>query len=303
MKKNFITKAALFSVVCILSLGIKTSATIFTVNVANFSFSPATLPNVIIGDTIRWVWVSGFHTTTSTSVPAGAAEWDSPITETDTSFEYKVLVAGDYNYWCTPHQPEMAGSFTVSGSLPVKLSEFKIVNDNNKAVLKWITAFEENVDYFSIQKSKTGSDFTEIARVPATGHSSATKSYSYTDPISSSDKYHYYTIASVDKEGNKEFSSVELFKNNISTFKLIISISPNPIPRSGHLMLKFNADKKSKMDVKVINMDGRLIKNLQMQATEGVNNGHIMLDNIAAGSYLLNFELNGVKEVHRILVE
>ena len=78
----------------------------------------------------------------------------------------------------------MAGSFTASAALPVKLSEFKLVNENNNAVLKWTTESEDNIDYFSVQKSKTGADFTEIARVPATGNSSATKSYTYTDPNS-----------------------------------------------------------------------------------------------------------------------
>lgn len=84
------------------------------INVQNFSFSPSNINNVQIGDTIRWVWVSGNHTTTSTSVPAGAAEWDSPITSTVTSYEYRVTVAGSYSYVCTPHAGMgMTGTFTV----------------------------------------------------------------------------------------------------------------------------------------------------------------------------------------------
>lgn len=90
------------------------------VNVQNFSFSPANISNVQLGDTIRWVWVSGTHTTTSSTIPGGAASWNSPITSSVTSFEYKVIVAGTFNYVCTPHAGGgMVGSFTaVAAVLP-----------------------------------------------------------------------------------------------------------------------------------------------------------------------------------------
>ena len=92
-------------------------ATKHIITVQNFSFSPSSITNVIVGDTMRWVWVSGSHTTTSTTIPASAATWDSPITSTATSYEYKVTVAGTYNYKCTPHASMgMVGSFIASSS-------------------------------------------------------------------------------------------------------------------------------------------------------------------------------------------
>lgn len=92
-------------------------AIVHNVEVKNFSFAPATLLTVKVGDTIRWTWVSGNHTTTSLAIPAAAAAWDAPIRQNATTFLYKVTVPGIYNYVCTPHAPNMAGSFTamVSG--------------------------------------------------------------------------------------------------------------------------------------------------------------------------------------------
>ncbi|MEO6455721.1 MAG: T9SS type A sorting domain-containing protein [Ginsengibacter sp.] len=303
MSKKFTIQAVSLLFFYLFCFSFKSGAAIHTVTVANFSFSPSDIPNVVLGDVVRFVWSSGFHTTTSTSVPAGATTWNENMNSAALSYDYTVTVPGVYNYVCNFHEG-MAGSFTASSSLPVKLSEFKLSNNNNNAVLKWTTESEDNIDYFSVQKSKTGSDFVEIARVPAAGHSSVTKSYTYTDPnSSSSDKYYYYTLAIVDKEGKREFSSVELFKNKTIIPKLIISLSPNPIERSGHLMLKFNADKTSQMNVRVSNMQGRSILETTMYATEGVNNGHLMLGNISAGSYSISFELNGIKETHKIIVK
>ena len=83
------------------------------VNVKNFTFTPASF-TINIGDTIRWVYVSGSHTTTSLTIPAGAAAWDHPINSSNTSFTYIPAKAGVYNYKCTFHfAMGMKGSFTV----------------------------------------------------------------------------------------------------------------------------------------------------------------------------------------------
>lgn len=94
---------------------VKLHATTWTVNTSDFVFTPANLPNVFVGDTIKWVWISGMHhTTTSAIIPQGAATWDAPLHASATTFSYVVTVAGTYNYVCTPHASVMVGSFTAN---------------------------------------------------------------------------------------------------------------------------------------------------------------------------------------------
>jgi|WetSurMetagenome_2_1015567.scaffolds.fasta_scaffold15356_4 plastocyanin len=78
-------------------------ATTRTINVQNFSFGPDNL-NASVGDTIKWVWVSGSHTTTSTTIPLAATSWDELITSSNTSYSYIITASGTYNYKCTPHE-------------------------------------------------------------------------------------------------------------------------------------------------------------------------------------------------------
>src|SRR5690606_24034849 len=78
----------------------------------SLSFSPANF-TVNMGDTVRWVWESGFHTTTSTNIPTNAASWNSPMTSATQSFTYVPTELGMYSYVCTPHSGSMKGSFTV----------------------------------------------------------------------------------------------------------------------------------------------------------------------------------------------
>lgn len=89
----------------------------WTVSVKSNSFTPYNLTHVRARDTIKWVWVSGSHSTTSVSVPDGADTWNEPINKDTTSFIYIPTVNGTYFYRSTPDSvPGMNGQFTVTGA-------------------------------------------------------------------------------------------------------------------------------------------------------------------------------------------
>jgi plastocyanin len=124
MKKVIHTLYSLTTMLLIFLSGIDSFAMKYTIDVKNFAFAPSSLPTVRIGDTIHWVWVEGMHTTTSSTIPAGAATWDQMIDVDHLSFDYIPTILGVYNYVCTPHVTlGMTGSFTVispSGIADVK---------------------------------------------------------------------------------------------------------------------------------------------------------------------------------------
>lgn len=130
------------------------SATIHIITVHNFEFDPEEIFDVMVGDTIRWVWVNGFHTTTSKTIPGGAASWDSPISSSVTSFDYNVEVPGTYIYGCTPHSPGMSGTFHVT------------------QVLYTITAEPNNPDFGSVSGGGVyeSGETVSLLATPATGY-------------------------------------------------------------------------------------------------------------------------------------
>jgi len=89
-------------------------ATRYSIDVKDFEFSPSNLTSVKIGDTIHWEWKNGSHTTTSTTIPAGATAWDKLMDASHLTYDYIPTVAGTYHYKCTPHESMgMVGQFTV----------------------------------------------------------------------------------------------------------------------------------------------------------------------------------------------
>jgi plastocyanin len=114
MKKILLLAALLISSVS------ATWAADHRVRVSNFVFTPANI-TANVGDTVTWMWQTGMHTTTSTTIPAGARSWNAPIDSVNTRFRVKLRVAGTYNYQCNFHFAQgMVGTITVSAASPRK---------------------------------------------------------------------------------------------------------------------------------------------------------------------------------------
>lgn len=113
--KNLLKKVSLLIVgVSFMSLA---HGTVHRVTVQNHVFTPASF-TAVVGDTVKWVWLNGTHTTTETSMPTGATSWTAPIDNSstaDTAFEYKITTAGTYGYECIYHASMgMVATFTVT---------------------------------------------------------------------------------------------------------------------------------------------------------------------------------------------
>jgi plastocyanin len=106
------------SALMIIFCSFKTNAVTVIVNVEDFEFDPAIF-TINVGDQVMWMWDNsgGAHTTTSTTIPAGAASWDEVIGQNSQMFTYTATVPGSYDYVCLYHQSMgMIGHFTVNGT-------------------------------------------------------------------------------------------------------------------------------------------------------------------------------------------
>jgi plastocyanin len=100
------------------------AAATVNVNVGNFFFSPSTA-SINQGDTVRWNWVGGTHTTTSGTCPGGSCTsnglWDSG-TKSSGNFSHTFPDAGTFPYFCEVHGSSMTGKVNVQSTGPTPLS-------------------------------------------------------------------------------------------------------------------------------------------------------------------------------------
>ncbi len=84
-----------------------------------FSFvdqkSGTSTTTIHVGDTVQWVWVSGFHSTTSGACSGACTpdgKWDSGA-GSGMQFSHTFSQAGSFPYFCTVHQSLMQGMVVV----------------------------------------------------------------------------------------------------------------------------------------------------------------------------------------------
>lgn len=120
--------------------------------------------------------------------------------------------------------------------LPVELIRFEAEPNETSVQLRWTTESELNNDYFTIERSTTGSNFIPVGNVAGAGTSSATNMYEFTDEVIFSGRL-YYRLKQTDFDGTTSYSDI-IYVTTQSTEA--ISVFPNPV-RIGnniHVQLK-----------------------------------------------------------------
>lgn len=126
-------------VLAVLAMGLGAGAArgaTFTVTASGFAFSPQTI-TIAVGDSIKWVWGSGFHTTTSGTGsldPQAGILWDASLDGFSTSFARRFTTAGVFPYFCRFHEDlGMTGTVIVNTS-PQARDTVVMTLENNSVV-------------------------------------------------------------------------------------------------------------------------------------------------------------------------
>jgi hypothetical protein len=117
--------------------------------------------------------------------------------------------------------PTGAGSSSLSCvPLPIHLIAFEGYYTGSDNLLTWKTATEMNNDYFTLERSTDGYDFTEIAKIKSQGSSNSPKTYSFHDN-SFEAKINYYRLKQTDNNGQFEIFKLLFIDNSREPAKII----------------------------------------------------------------------------------
>ncbi len=172
------------------------------------------------------------------------------------------------------------GMFQWTGTLlPVNISSFTAKSTGKSVMLNWQTAQETNNAYFAIERSTTGTSFTEIGRVTGKGNSTKPQQYSYED-LSFANGMNYYRLKMVSTDNKATYSAVQ--KLDLSILK---QLKAYPNPASSILKLE-NLNPSVPNIISIINNAGNIVK------TVTVNGGEYTLDvkQLPSGTYFIKVE-------------
>ncbi|HMT30245.1 MAG TPA: hypothetical protein PKD91_13300 [Bacteroidia bacterium] len=171
-------------------------------------------------------------------------------------------------------------------SLPVELIKFNAqVTADNNIQLMWETASEINNNYFKIERSNDGINFTEIGIVKGNGNTTQLHKYSFQDMNTVFDKVVYYRLKEVDFNGESSFSSVIPMQINSPVFTLIHAIFNF---QSNEMQVLLSVGNAGTINYFLSDMMGKVIFTGSTNAVKGENLIRIDFDNLPNGIYHLN---------------
>lgn len=179
-----------------------------------------------------------------------------------------------------------------NSALPVVISAFDGKQDGSKDVITWKTSSEQNNAYFNLYHSKNGSDFKNIAKVNSkatNGNSAQVLDYAVTYETPSLG-HNYYKLEQVDIDGNTATHAkvIDLVRTADGS---TISVYPNPTRDILHV--EMYTPKQQTATIKILDMSGRIVKQLVADNEAGTNTISISLSDLVAGVYTIQVYDNG----------
>ncbi|MFK8164828.1 MAG: peptidoglycan DD-metalloendopeptidase family protein [Lewinella sp.] len=184
--------------------------------------------------------------------------------------------------------------FIISNSLPVELANFRGAQRGKGVDLNWQTLSEVGNNYFSVQSSPNGRDFTSIGRVEGNNDRTTETDYSFTDPAPHTG-LNYYRLQQFDFSGISTFSEIiNVYFDDPEASEL--SVYPNPVS-NGFLSVD-NPSSINATKVSILSVSGReLLDEYEL----GLGNNTVPVS-LKPGVYFLRFATEAGEEVKRIVV-
>ncbi|MBA3665679.1 MAG: T9SS type A sorting domain-containing protein [Bacteroidetes bacterium] len=191
---------------------------------------------------------------------------------------------------------------SVTGALPISLLNFDATPVDKAVQLKWLTASETENDFFTVQKSKSGTDFEDVAIVNGAGTSHEYHSYATSDE-SPFEGTSYYRLKQTDFEGGYSYSEMRTVTFNQKNNMLLVY--PNPSDGTLiHVQIK-NSDENSEVTIKLYDGLGKEIeKNSRKISDEGTYEVELTpASTLPKGVYVILVSVNNMVYKSKLVVK
>lgn len=170
----------------------------------------------------------------------------------------------------------------VAGVLPLHLIDFMATIKGKNIELHWITASEQNTNYFGIERSEDGRIFNEQGQVPASGNSTEQKNYAFIDqqPLRG---MNIYRLRMVDLDGSFTYSKIVIIK--LDTLLNTLLVFPNPAATE----LTIQLFGRGALQLKIADANGRILKEEVVQLSGNASKS-LDIRNLPKGVYILSLQ-------------
>ena len=173
-----------------------------------------------------------------------------------------------------------------ASTLPVTLTDFSAQNDKEEIALLWKTSSEINSNYYEIQRSKDGQNFSKIGNVYARGTSALLNSYSFKD-ITPFKGTNYYRLSMVDLDGKMSYSKTVAV--NVKVTHSFTTGYARLSSETKKINFTLNSDREQNVRAAITDVTGRIYFTESLQLQAGTNSFNKNIPAFSKGIYYLKF--------------
>lgn len=210
--------------------------------------------------------------------------------------------AGDITWaGVTTFSPFTLASKSNANPLPIVINYLNGTKSNGNHLLNWkATCVSVPSVTIELQRSTDGRNYSGIYSIFATA-TRCQQPFDYTDNQPAKG-INYYRLKITDADGKVTYSSIVSLINAVKGID-VMNIAPNPIVNSA-FNLKVSAAAKTKMEIVITDMQGRILQQQSVNLLAGFNNIPMNVRNLAAGTYqLVGYTEEGKTKVLRFVIQ
>jgi hypothetical protein len=178
--------------------------------------------------------------------------------------------------------------------LPVEVIYFTSRKLNGGINLSWATAREENFEYFTLERSAEGREFTELSRIPAKpGSYAAIKVYEFFDEMPLAG-YSFYRLKATDFDGFSEYHGILSVRTD--DIDEMVRIYPNPV-QGNQVTVNFSG--KNGTPYQLLSFTGNILQTGTID--QGFNEIQLNMK-LSAGIYFFRLEYAGTPPPQKIII-
>jgi hypothetical protein len=178
------------------------------------------------------------------------------------------------------------------------ITSFKGAVSGKQALLNWTTDINNGIEYFDVEKSLDGKNFSTIGSVPAHPSNGADANYSFTDDISLLKMPFVYYRLKI-KMTAKAIIYSTIVKLNLPIRFGDALLFPNPA--TDNVRLAMSSDKIQELKMLVYDFTGSLIENKTFSLRQGTNIFSIDTGRWKPGAYMVQLVTQN-QTIHKKLI-
>ena len=173
-------------------------------------------------------------------------------------------------------------SATNAVALAASIKYFSGWKNSTSNILRWVSLQEFNNDYYEVERSENGRDFTSIGRLPGELSSYTEKTYQLEDKQPPARCF--YRLKQVDIDGNaRYYKTIEVTRSELPYILLSFE---NPVINNSFLNLQTNF--RGPADLTIVNMSGIIVRSEKVGLNKGENILFRNFSTLPPGKYIIS---------------